>query len=96
MHDSLDIEIIDFIDLINHTLSSDFIELWRYKCSEKFIKHFQVKLLHARSNQKPLKITSLYSYSTKKCKYSREQVENFFISINIDLYRPLISGNLKL
>jgi len=96
MHDSLDIEIIDFIDLINHTLSSDFIELWRYKYSEKFIKHFQVKLLQALSNQKPLKITSLYSYLTKKCKYSREQVENFFISINIDLYRPLISGNLKL
>ena len=96
MHESLDIEIIDFIDLINHTLSSDFIELWRYKYSEKFIKHFQVKLLQALSNQKPLKITSLYSYLTKKCKYSNEQVENFFVSINIDLYRPLISGNLKL
>ena len=95
MSDSLDIEIIDFIDLVNHTLSSDFIELWRYKYSEKFIKHFQIRLLQALSNQKPLKISSLYSYLTKKCKYSDEQVLNFFTSIEIDIYRPLIAGKLK-
>jgi len=95
MSDSLDIEIIDFIDLINHTLSSNFIELWRYKYSEKFIKHFQIRLLQALSNQKPLKISSLYSYLTKKCKYSDEQVLNFFTSVEIDIYRPLITGKLK-
>tara|TARA_R110000737_G_scaffold25380_1_gene44068 strand:- start:731 stop:1018 length:288 start_codon:yes stop_codon:yes gene_type:complete len=95
MHDSLDIEIIDFIDLINHTLSNAFIELWRYKYSEKFIKHFQIKILHSLSNQKPLKLKSLYVYLTKKCKYSEEQVDNFFDSINIDLYRPLITGKAK-
>ena len=95
MHDSLDIEIIDFIDLINHTLSNAFIELWRYKYSEKFIKHFQIKILHSLSNQKPLKLKSLYVYLTKKCKYSEEQVDNFFDSMNIDLYRPLITGKAK-
>tara|TARA_R100001530_G_C4201667_1_gene124961 strand:- start:120 stop:407 length:288 start_codon:yes stop_codon:yes gene_type:complete len=95
MNDSLDIEIIDFIDLINHTLSNSFIELWRYKYSEKFIKHFQIKILHSLSNQKPLKLKSLYVYLTKKCKYSEEQVDNFFDSINIDLYRPLITGKIK-
>jgi hypothetical protein len=95
MSDSLDTDILDFIDLVNHALSNEFVELWRYKYSEKFIKHFQLKLLHSLSNQKPLKITSLYSYLTKKCKYSPVQVVNFFDSIDIDLYRPLISGKLK-
>lgn len=95
MKDPLDIEIIDFIDLVNYTLSNDFIESWRYKYSEKFIKHFQIKILHSLSNQKPLKITSLYSYLTNKCKYSKEQVDNFFESIDINIYRPLITGKLK-
>ena len=95
MHNNLDIDIVDFIDLINHTLSNEFIEIWRYKYSEKFVKHFQIKLLQSLSNQKPLKITSLYSYLTKKCKYSPEQVSNFFESVDIDIYRPLITGTLK-
>ena len=95
MYNTLDIDIVDFIDLINHTLSNEFVEIWRYKYSEKFIKHFQLKLLNSLSNQKPLKITSLYSYLTKKCKYSPAQVDNFFISIDIDIYRPLITGKLK-
>ena len=92
MHDNLDIDIIDFIDLMNITLSSDFTEKWRYKYSEKFVKHFQLKLLSSLSNQKPLKIDALFNYLTKKCKYSPEQVVSFFDSIDIDLYRPLISG----
>ena len=95
MHNSLDIDIVDFIDLINHTLSNEFIEIWRFKYSEKFIKHFQVKLLHSLSNQKPLKLSSLYSYLTKKCKYSPTQVNNFFDSIDINIYRPMITGDLK-
>ena len=95
MHDSLDIEIIDFIDLINHTLSSDFIELWRYKYSEKFIKHFQLKILSAITKQKPIKIELLFNYLTKKCKYSPEQVINFFDTIEIEIYNPFIYGRLK-
>ncbi len=95
MSNNLDIDIVDFIDLINHTLSNEFIEIWRYKYSEKFVKHFQLKLLQSLSNQKPMKITSLYSYLTKKCKYSPEQVSNFFNSIDIDIYRPLITGYLN-
>ena len=95
MSDTLDIDIVDFIDLINHTLSNEFIEIWRYKYSEKFIKHFQIRLLQALSNQKPLKLNSLYSYLTKKCKYSTSQVDNFFISIDISLYEPLVTGKIK-
>ena len=91
---NIDIDIIDFIDLINVTLSSKFREKWRYKYSEKFIKHFQVRLLMALCKQKPLKIDTLYVYLTKKCRYSSEQVLNFFKSIDIYTYKPLISGNL--
>tara|TARA_R110001583_G_scaffold73623_2_gene204755 strand:- start:4646 stop:4948 length:303 start_codon:yes stop_codon:yes gene_type:complete len=92
---NLDIDIIDFLDLINETLSYSFIEKWRHKYSEKFIKHFQMKILDAMNKQKPIKIEMLYNYLTKKCKYSPEQVVNFFDTIDIELYRPFIFGTLK-
>jgi hypothetical protein len=94
-NNSLDIDIIDFLDLINETLSYSFIEKWRHKYSEKFIKHFQLKILDAMNKQKPIKISILYNYLTKKCKYSNDQVMNFFDTIDIDIYRPFIYGKLK-
>jgi hypothetical protein len=93
--DNLDIEIIDFIDLLNETLSVAFVEKWRYKYSEKFIKHFQLKLLSALDKQKPLKKEMLYNYLTKKCKYAPDQVLHFFEAIELDLFRPFIFGTLK-
>ena len=90
-----DIDFIDFIDLINYTLNKNFVDKWRYKYSEKFIKHFQLKLLSSMNKQKPLKIDMLFNFLTKKCKYSPDQVYNFFETIEIDLYRPFIYGSLK-
>ena len=95
MNESTDIEFIDFIDLINTTLSNEFVEKWRYRFSEKFIKHFQIKLLNSLTKRKVLKLDSLYNYLTKKCKYSPEQVDNFFEAIDIELYRPLIQISKK-
>jgi len=92
--DNTDVQIIDFIDLLDETLSTTFIEKWRYTYSERFIKHFQLKILSSLTTNKPIKIDSLYIYLTKKCKYSREQVINFFNSVDISIYRPLIQGKL--
>ena len=47
------------------------------------------------NKQKPIKLSILYNYLTKKCKYSGEQVLNFFETIDIDIYRPFIYGNLN-
>ena len=93
--DELDIELIDTIDLINYTLSDEFIEKWKYKFSVKFIKLFQLKLLDSLNKRKPLKLDTLYTYFTTKNKYSGDQVINFFKSVDIDLYRPLIGGKPK-
>jgi hypothetical protein len=85
-----DIDLIDFMDLVNFTLHKDFVEKWRYKYSVKFIKHFQIRILESLNKQKVLKLSSLYNYLTKKCRYSSDQVSNFFESIDIDIYYPLI------
>ena len=63
---NLDINIIDFIDLIDETLNATFIEKWRYKYSERFIKQFQFKILSSLTNSKPLKIDSLYLFFTPR------------------------------
>ena len=90
-----DIDFIDFMYLMNFTLHKDFVDKWRHKYSEKFIKHFQLKLLSALTKQKPIKIELLFNYLTKKCKYSPEQVTNFFDTIEIEIYSPFIYGRLK-
>lgn len=89
------IDIIDFMDLINFTLSSKFVEIWRHKYSEKFIANFQNKLIESMQRQKPIKINTLVSALQKNNTYSKEQVLNFFDSIDIDLYRPLVTGSLR-
>ena len=95
MYTNSDIELIDFIDLINTTLSNDFIEKWRHRFSEKFVKHFQIKLLNSLNKRKVLKVSSLFNYLTKKCNYSPEQVNNFFSAIDISIYSPLIQTAKK-
>ena len=85
-----DIDLIDFMDLVNFTLHKDFVDKWRHKYSEKFIKHFQLKILESLTKQKIIKLSSLYNYLTKKCRYSGDQVTNFFTTIDISIYYPLI------
>ena len=92
---NLDIEFVDFIDLLNVTLSNDFVSKWKHRYSERFIKHFQLKVLNSLNKRKVLKLETLYNYLTKKCKYSDEQVMNFFKAIDISIYSPLIQGPLK-
>lgn len=83
-------EIIDFIDLLDYTFSETFIEKWRYKYSSGFLKKFQVKLLSSIQEKKVLKKKTLKNYFIKKCSYSEEQVNDFFDSVEIENYYPLI------
>jgi hypothetical protein len=88
-------DLVDFLDLCNFTLHQNFVNKWHYKYSEKFIRHFQLKLLDSLSKRKPLKLSSLSNYLTKKCRYSQDQVDNFFESIDVDLYYPIIIIDTK-
>lgn len=88
--DNIDIELIDFMDHVNFILSNEFVEKWRYKYSTKFLKHFQLKLMANLQKSKPLKKSTLYNYLVKRCKYSDNQVNNFFEAIDIDSLYPLV------
>ena len=84
------IEIIEFIDLLDYTFSDKFIEKWRYRFSIAFIKKFQFKLLNAIQNKKPIKRKSLHHFLSKKCKYSDDQIQDFFDAIEIEIYYPMV------
>ena len=83
-------EFVDFIDIIDFTLDASFIEKWRHKYSEKFITSFQMRILKALSDRKPIKKESLTNFFVKKLKYSPEQINNFYNSIDINLYYPIV------
>jgi hypothetical protein len=89
---NLDIDIVDFLDLINFTLSDEFAEKWKFRFSIKFIKEFQGKVIKSLKDRKPIKLESITKHLSKKCGYSIEQVKNFFDAIDIEIYHPLILG----
>lgn len=92
---NIDIEIVDFIDLVNFTLSEEFIDKWKFRFSIKFLKEFQGKVIKSLKDRKPIKIESLYKHLSNKCGYSQAQVKNFFDAIDIGIYHPLILGKLS-
>lgn len=91
---NIDIDFVDFIDLINFTLSEEFIDKWKFRFSSKFIKEFQSKIIKSLKDRKPIKLESLFKHLSKKCGYSGEQVKNFFDAIDISIYHPMIFGKL--
>lgn len=92
---NIDEDIVDFLDLINFTLSDEFLNKWRYRFSVKFLKEFQTKVIKSLKDRKPLKLESLYKHLSKKCGYSPEQVKNFFEAIDINIYHPLVLGKVS-
>jgi len=91
-HEDINQLLYEFTELLEFTLSNEFINRWKGKYSIKFLKLFQTRLMKSMSDRRPLKITTLFTFLTKKCDYSKEQVLNFFDSIDITIYNPLIKG----
>jgi hypothetical protein len=87
--------LFEFTELLDFTLSNEFISKWKDKYSTKFIKLFQTRLIKCLSDRRCLKLSTLYTFLTSKCNYSREQVINFLESIDIEAYSPVITGFLE-
>jgi hypothetical protein len=83
-------DLVDLLDLLNFTLHEDFLQKWRHKYSERFITTFQYKVLDSLNKGKPIKKENLSNFFKKKLRYSEEQIDNFYTSIDITLYRPVI------
>lgn len=92
MYDNdIKIQVLEFYDLIEYTLSFKFRDNWKHLFSERLVKLFQLKILQAMKNQKPIKKSSLINYLSNKGRYKREVIEDFFEAIDLELYQPFIS-----
>lgn len=86
--------LIDFLDEINFTLSNKFLDKWRFKYPTQLIKQFQLRLLKAMNDKKPVKLDTLYTFLFKRCKNSQDLVVEFLDEIEVDLLNPVILGKL--
>ena len=92
MYDNdIKVSLLEFYDLLEFTLSFKFRNKWKHLYSERLIKLFQLKILHAFKAGKPLKPSSLLNYMISKGNYRKEVIEDFFDMIDLELYRPFIS-----
>ena len=90
-----DIQLMEFMDQVEYCLSLRFKEKWRHKYSSHFVKIFQERVLNALDTQKPVKKSSLFTTYTKKYKYNPDVVFDFFESIEIGLYYPVVFDDPK-
>lgn len=84
-------ELYEFLELINFTLSPSFKEKWRFKYSSKFIEDFQTKIFESLEKRKPVTKKALSLFLIQKCGYAQTQVDDFYKSIDLEIYFPLIS-----
>jgi len=87
---SSEIELHEFLEQVNYVLSTQFKDKWRHKYSPNFIEIFQTRLLKALKDKRPVKKSSLTSLFINKHKYNLSEVEDFYESIDIFLYHPLV------
>jgi hypothetical protein len=93
--DNIDTELIDLMELIEFTMSIDFLDKWKMKYGERLIRLFQIKILDSLKKQKPLKLNSLCKFLIIDSGFNQEIVINFLNDIDSELYYPMILGKIE-
>ena len=91
---NLEQDLIETIDLLNFTFSSDFVDKWSYKYGKRLPSLFQIRLLKSLDGRKPIKIESLNKFLTVDSGFNEEVVETFLEDIDYTIYSPIIQGTL--
>lgn len=92
---NIDTELIDLMELIEFTMSIDFLDKWKMKYGERLIRLFQIKILDSLKKQKPLKLNSLCKFLIIDSGFNQEIVINFLNDIDSELYYPMILGKIE-
>lgn len=92
---NIDTELLDIMDLIQFTLSQEFIDKWKMKYGERILRLYQIKILNSLKTQKPIKLKSLVRFLVNDSGYNQELVKCFLLDIEYDIYSPILLGNLR-
>jgi hypothetical protein len=92
---NLEEDLVETIDLLSFTFSSDFTDKWGFKYGKRLPSLLQMRLLKCLDSRKPLKLNILYKFLVVDSGFSQEVVESFLTDIDYEIYSPIISGTLK-
>ena len=93
--ENLDAELIDIIDLVDFTLSSNFVDKWSFKYGKRLGRIFQVKVMKSLDTRKVIKASSLLKFLVADSGFSSEVAKNFLYDIDYEIYSPIISGSIE-
>lgn len=93
--DNIDTELIDLMELIEFTMSIDFLNRWKMKYGERLIRLFQIKILDSLKKQRPLKLNSLCKFLIVDSGFNGEVVLNFLNDIDNEIYFPILTGKVQ-
>lgn len=88
-------ELLEIIDLLNFTLSIDFIDKWSHKYGKRILRLFQIRILKSLESRKPLKMKTIHKFFVVDSGFSSELVKNFLLDIDYEIYYPIILGSLS-
>tara|TARA_R100001509_G_C4752171_1_gene176793 strand:+ start:55 stop:354 length:300 start_codon:yes stop_codon:yes gene_type:complete len=91
---TLEEDLVEIIDLLNFTFSSDFTDKWSFKYGKRLPSLFQIKLLKSLDSRKPLKLKIVHKFLTTDSGFNKEVVESFLRDIDYEIYSPIISGTM--
>ena len=91
---TLEEDLVDTIDLLSFTFSSDFTQKWSFKYGLRLPRLFQMKLLNSLRTSKPIKLKGLFKFLSVDSGFSPEVIENFLTDIDLEIYSPMICGSL--
>lgn len=91
---TLEEDLVEIIDLLNFTFSSEFVDKWSFKYGKRLPSLFQIKLLKSLDSRKPLKLRLMHKFLTVDSGFNKEVAESFLQDIDYEIYRPIISGSM--
>jgi hypothetical protein len=87
---NLDIEILEFLDVIEYVTSSRFKEKYRHQYGSHLIQLFQQKILDAFQKKRPIALNDLVKFLTVKHSYKPELVKDFLKEVDIEILTPFV------
>tara|TARA_Y100001937_G_scaffold37513_1_gene53506 strand:+ start:31033 stop:31323 length:291 start_codon:yes stop_codon:yes gene_type:complete len=92
---TLEEDLVETIDLLNFTFSSDFIDKWSFKYGKRLPSLYQLRLLKSLDSRKPLKLQTIYKFLVVDSGFNEEVIKSFLEDIEYEIYSPILKGSLK-
>ena len=92
---TLEEDLVETIDLLNFTFSSDFVDKWSFKYGKRLPSLYQLRLLKSLDTRKPLKLSTIYKFLVVDSGFNEEVIKSFLEDIDYEIYFPIIKGRIQ-